>query len=105
MWQVILLLDNFSNHTISYKPTNIILESFAPNMTPFIQPCDIGIIQTFKAFYRKNFNQCALNQDDAGEQEIYKIDLFQALMMAKKAWIGVKWETIQHCWDHILIQP
>jgi len=101
---IILLVDNFSGHTISYEPTNIDLERFAPNMTPFVQPCDAGIIRTFKALYRKNFNQHALNQDEAGEQEIYKINLLQALSMARKAWNDIERETIQHCWDHTLIQ-
>ena len=102
---IILLMDNFKGHTIEYKPTNIELEYFEPNMTPFVQPCDAGIIRTFKALYRKSFNQRAIDRDEAGEREIYKIDLLEAMSMAQKAWRLVSKETIKHCWGHALIQP
>ncbi len=98
-------MDNFSGHTIEYKPKNIELEYFEPNMTPFVQPCDAGIIRTFKAFYRKSFNQRAIDRDEAGEREIYKINLLEAMFMARKAWSQVSKATIQHCWGHALIQP
>lgn len=35
-WKVCLWLDNFSGHKISYRPTNIHLEMFEPNMTSFV---------------------------------------------------------------------
>jgi hypothetical protein len=73
-------------------------------MTPFVQPCDAGIIQCFKAIYRRNFCSRALDLDDAGEREIYKIDLLEAMTMAKKAWNTVTPETIEHCWNHSQIQ-
>ena len=101
---ILLLMDNFSGHTIGYEPKNIKLEYFEPNMTPFVQPCDAGIIRTFKALYRKSFNQRAIDRNEAGEREIYKIDLLEAMLMAKKAWSKVSRETIKHCWGHTLIQ-
>ena len=97
-------MDNFSGHTITYEPKNIELEYFEPNMTPFVQPCDAGIIQMFKAFYHKSFNQHAIDCNEAGEHEIYKINLLEAMFMAWKAWIQVSKETIWHCWGHALIQ-
>jgi hypothetical protein len=39
-----MFIDNFSAHSISYQPSNIDLEYFGLNMTPFVQPCDAGII-------------------------------------------------------------
>ncbi|KAF9228317.1 DDE-domain-containing protein [Gyrodon lividus] len=72
---ILLLMDNFSGHMISYQPSHIQMEYFKPNMTPFVQPCDAGIICFF--------NQCALDCDEAGESEIYKIDLLEAMSMAK----------------------
>ena len=90
---------------MSYQPTNVRVEFFEPNMTPFVQPCDTGIIQCFKAIYRRNFCSRALDLDDAGEREIYKIDLLKAMTMAKKAWNTVTSETIEHCWNHSQIQP
>ncbi|KIN93542.1 hypothetical protein M404DRAFT_56231, partial [Pisolithus tinctorius Marx 270] len=83
---------------------NVCLEFFKPNMTSFIQPCDAGIICCFKAHYRRQFCAHALDQDAAGECEIYKIDLLDGMTMAKKAWSEITAQTIQHCWDHTHIQ-
>jgi DDE superfamily endonuclease len=41
---ILFWIDNFSGHTINYEPTNIQLEFYEPNLTPFVQPCDVGII-------------------------------------------------------------
>ncbi|KAF9227042.1 hypothetical protein BS17DRAFT_793639 [Gyrodon lividus] len=77
---------------ISYQPTNIQVEFFEPNMTPFMQPCDAGIICCFKALYHKNFCQRAIDLDEGG------------MMMAQHAWDQVSSETMKHCWDHTQIQ-
>jgi len=102
---ILLYMDNFSGHKISYRPTNIELEYFEPNMTPYVQPCDAGIIRCFKAMYRRNFCMRAIDLDEIGEREIYKINLLDAMVMAKQAWDAVTPETIQHCWNHTHIQP
>jgi hypothetical protein len=75
--KVILLLDNFPGHDISYKPENIRLEPLAPNMTSFVQPLDSGIIRCFKAHYRRAFCDRAIELDEAGEDNIYKINLLE----------------------------
>src|SRR5258707_15543951 len=92
---IILLVDNFSGHFVSYEPSNVRLEFFKPNMTPSVQPCDAGIIRCFKALYRCNFSRRAIDLDEAGEREIYKTDLFEAMVMAKEAWNSVTPETIR----------
>ena len=43
-WHVTLTVDHFPGHIITYKPTNIELISFEPNLTPSVQPLDAGII-------------------------------------------------------------
>ncbi|KIK90960.1 hypothetical protein PAXRUDRAFT_150712, partial [Paxillus rubicundulus Ve08.2h10] len=87
---------------------NIHVEFFEPNMTSFVQPCNAGfvtgIICCFKALYHCSFCVHALDQDAAGEQEIYKIDLLDAMTMAKKGWNEVTPAMIQHCWNHMQIQ-
>ena len=103
--KICLSIDNFSGHKVAYEPSNISLEFFEPNMTSFVQPCDAGIIRCFKALYRRNFCSRAIDLDAAGEHEIYKINLLEAMTMAKKAWDLVSAETIKHCWDHSKIQP
>ncbi|KAF9219961.1 DDE-domain-containing protein [Gyrodon lividus] len=102
---VLLIIDNFSGHTIPYEPTNIQLEFFKPNLTPFVQPCDTGIICCFKAIYCRKLSICAIDLDEAGEPEIYTINLLEAMLTAKSAWDAVSPETIKHCWDHTQIQP
>jgi len=100
---ILLLLDNFSGHYISYKARNIQVEFFEPNMTSFIQPCNAGIIWCFKAHYWQTFCIQALDQEEAGERNIYKIDLLEAMLMARKAWDKVTQDTIAHCWNHTKI--
>ncbi|KIK71916.1 hypothetical protein PAXRUDRAFT_181621, partial [Paxillus rubicundulus Ve08.2h10] len=100
---VLLTINNFSSHGISYEPTNIQIEFFEPNLTLFVQTCDAGIIHCFKAIYRRKFCACAIDLDEAGLCEIYKIDLLEAMLMAKSAWDTVSQETIKHCWDHTQI--
>ena len=102
---IILMVDNFSGHCLSYKPSNVRLEHFKPNMTPFIQPCDAGIIRCFKALYHHNFSRREIDLDEASEREIYKTDLLEAMVMAKEAWNSVTPETIRNCWIHTGIQP
>lgn len=102
---VCLLLDNFSGHTaVAYKPQNVEVVFFEPNLTAFVQPLDAGIIRCFKAHYRRGFCARALDLDDAGEREIYKIDLLEAMLMAKAAWDAVDSTTIRNCWNHTAIQ-
>jgi hypothetical protein len=102
--QICLLIDNFSGHNISYEPHNIQLEYFEPNLTSFVQPLDAGVIRCFKAHYRHAFCIRALDLDDAGERDIYKVNLLEAMLMAKEAWAAVEHSTIKHCWDHTEIQ-
>ena len=98
--QICLHLDNFSGHYISYEPTNIEIVYFGPNLTAWVQPLDAGIIRCFKAHYHRRFCKNALECDELGEADIYKIDLLQVLQMATAAWEDVTPETIQNCWKH-----
>jgi hypothetical protein len=102
---ILLVIDNFSGHRISYEPSNIQIEHFEPNLTAFIQPLDAGIIRCFKAHYHNSFCQRALLLDESGEREIYKITLHKGMMLAKDAWRAITPETIQNCWNHTQIMP
>jgi hypothetical protein len=58
--QVLLLLDNHPGHIPleKFAEMNVVLRNtrvfyLPPNMTSAVQPCDAGIIRTFKAYYRK----------------------------------------------------
>jgi hypothetical protein len=93
-------MDNFKGHRINYQPTNMRLEQFKPNMTSFVQPYDAGIIRTFKAHYCCAFCICAIDLDEAGEKDIYEIDLLKVMLMANDAWKAMTPETIRNCWRH-----
>lgn len=102
---MLLLLDNFAGHSIAYKPTNVRIEFLAPNMTSRIQPLDAGVIRAFKAHYRRAFCLRALDADDAGEPDIWKINLLEAMHMARRAWEEITADTIRNCWRHTGILP
>ncbi|KIJ48163.1 hypothetical protein M422DRAFT_162816, partial [Sphaerobolus stellatus SS14] len=102
---IILLIDNFSDHYISYIPKNIRIEFFEPNLTSFVQPYDAGIIRCLKAHYHRAFCLHALDLEEADERDIYKIPLNEAMLLAKEAWNAVSQETLRNCWKHTQIQP
>ena len=97
-------MDNFTGHTIQYQPKNITFIYFEPGLTSHVQPLDAGIIRCFKAHYRRLFCLRAIDQDDAEQQEIYKISLLDAMVMAEEAWECVSPTTIKNCWGHTEIQ-
>ena len=39
-----------------------------------------------------------------GADDIYKINLLEAMLMVKEAWDAVSLETIKNCWTHADIQ-
>jgi hypothetical protein len=98
-----MTLDNFSGHGISYQPTNIELIYFEPNLTPYVQPLDARIIHCVKAHYQKAFCLRAVELDEAGEDDIYKINLLEVMLMVREAWDAVTPETIINCWKHTKI--
>ena len=102
--QIALTLDNFTGHKIQYQPKCITLIYFEPGLTSHVQPLDAGIICCFKAHYWLQFCLYAIQQDDAEEQDIYKINLLGAMTMAERAWTSVSPTTIKNCWNHTEIQ-
>ena len=66
-----------------------------------------GIIpgRCFKAHYKTSLCKHAIDLDEAGQREIYKINVLEGMLLAEDAWKAVSAETIKHCWDHTKIQP
>jgi len=81
--RIALTLDNFTSHSIQYKPKQMKLIYFEPGLTSHIQPLDAGTIRCFKAHYRRQFCLRAIAQDDTESEDIYKINLLDAMMMAQ----------------------
>ena len=56
------------------------IPSMTPNMTPFVQPLDAGIICCFKAHHCSLFCQCALELNTIGEEDVFKINICEAIL-------------------------
>jgi hypothetical protein len=104
--RILLLQDNASCHIVP-DLQNIRVENFEPNLTAHVQPNDQGIIRCFKAHYRAEFIQRAVNRYDEGitPAEIYKINQLQAMGIAHHAWKSVDAATIRNCWRKAGILP
>jgi hypothetical protein len=91
--KVILLLDNCNAHikdanlekfNIQLKNTTLLY--MLPNTTSKIQPCDAGIIRTFKAYYRRRFNNQLLSRIESSIADPEKINLVDGIQNAIVAW-------------------
>ncbi|EGO04766.1 hypothetical protein SERLA73DRAFT_149150 [Serpula lacrymans var. lacrymans S7.3] len=69
-------------------------------MTSFVQPLDAGIIRCFKAHYKCMFCLRTIELDEAGKDDIYKINLLKVMFMAQEAWASISADTIKNCWEH-----
>lgn len=95
--EVAMIIDNCSAHIrINLKAIKLI---FLPsNTTSVLQPCDQGIIQNFKIFYRRQLLRKYLAAFQAKEE--FTINILDALHMLRTAWSLVTPETIENCFKH-----
>ncbi|GES96528.1 tigger transposable element-derived protein 6-like [Rhizophagus clarus] len=108
--KILLLVDNAPVHVIdeNVRLTNVTVHFLLPNTTAHLQPCDAGIIKSFKAQYRKLIVR---NRIEAYEisQELNKgvtpINICDAINFSKEAWDFVSQRTIVNCWRHTGILP
>ena len=104
--KICLLVNNFPGHcAVAYEPSNVRVKFFTPNMTPYVQPCDAGIIKCHKALYCNLVCLRAVDRDEAGEADIFKLNILEAMLMMKEAWEDVSSTTIQNCLKHTKILP
>ena len=104
--RICLLIDNAPSHL--YDPSkfpNITIVRFEPNMTSHVQPMDAGVIRNFKVHYSRLFNMRAIANFDAGIEDFYEINQYEAMVLAKEAWSQVSAATIANCWKHTQILP
>jgi len=104
-------MDNFSGHIpLDQLPNHIQLRNttvfYLPlNVTSKIQPCNAGIIRSFKAYYRCRFNRLLLQRLEDNVIDPEKIDILYAIQMVVRAWTyKVKPETIFNCFRHCKIR-
>lgn len=99
--KVLLLLDNAPCHIIEgVELKNTQVKFLPPNYTSRIQPCDAGIIASFKKHYRRRFVHHLLEKFEDNEL-VTKLNVLEAIQFAKSAWRDdVTINTIANCWKH-----
>ena len=80
-----ILLDNFSGHKWHKEVIMNIKVFFSPNLTPFVQPADAGIIRCLKVIFCKLILCCSLDHEDEGEVNIFAIDQLEAMWLLEEA--------------------
>jgi hypothetical protein len=105
--KILLFQDNFSGHIVPNSLTQIRVVNFEPNLTAHVQPLDQGIIHCFKANYRAQFFDRAIDLYETGTtpSKIYDIDQLEAMRLANGAWHAVDSTTIRNCWRKAGILP
>ncbi len=85
--RVLLLQDNFSGHVVPDGLKCIRVENFRANLTAHVQPNDAGIIQCFKAHYRRHFYSRAIDRYEQGitPSDVYVINQLEAMRLAGSA--------------------
>lgn len=100
--KVLLLLDNAPSHVVvNLELKNITVQFLPPNTTSVIQPMDAGIIAAMKKRYRQfHINNALLQEAEGKLQDIYKVDILQAMRWCQEAWTMITPTTISNCWRH-----
>ena len=111
--KIILLIDNAPVHLIldetQEKLDSVEVKFLPPNTTTELQPCDAGIIHSFKCHYKRLFIQNRINAyDDVQDgvvEELADYTIYDALQNAAEAWSMVSSQTISNCWKKTGILP
>ncbi|GES78741.1 tigger transposable element-derived protein 6-like [Rhizophagus clarus] len=107
---ILLLIDNAPVHALyeGVELTNIKIEFLPPNTTAHLQPCDKGIINSFKAQYRKLLLQNRIKAFDFQQltgNSKSPINIKKAIKYVVSAWDRVLPKTIFNCWNKTRILP
>ncbi len=107
--KILLILDNAPVHPIEVEYSNIELLYLPPNTTSLIQPCDQGIIKTFKTHYKRMLSSKIIFELDNTENKkldyselIKKITIYDAMCFIHCAWNKVSKETVINCFEKAL---
>src|SRR6185369_10859743 len=100
---ILLLLDNFSMHSLEedYTSSNIQLHFLSPNTTAHLQSCNTEIIWSFKTQYKKIFCEDRIDAFDifleSGVQ-FNSINIKNVIDFSAAAWQNITLKTICDCW-------
>lgn len=109
--KVVLLMDNFSAHTLAYQK---ICESQEPLQNTFVvwlpanstsryQPLDQGIIKTWKAYWRRQWVFFLLQEFEAGREPLASMNVLRAVRWGIQIWdLDVTAKAISNCFRKAL---
>jgi len=107
---ILLLVDNAPTHALYENTilTNIVIHHLSPNTTAYLQPCDQGIINSFKSQYRKLYLRNRVktfdNFNEYGTEPV-EINIKKCIKYVARAWDSVTDITINNCWKKANIMP
>ena len=99
--KIILFIDQCSAHP-DLQLSNVRVVFFPANCTSKLQPCDLGIIRSFKAFYRKQLVRKAVAELENGNlNDACKLNLsvLEAMHFVSASWRNVSQQCISHCFQ------
>ena len=100
--KVAMVVDNCPAHPKIGDLKAVELIFLPPNSTSILQSCDQGIIKAFKQVYRKLLVRSYLphvedQMKGRKKDQVYKVDVLDALHRIKEAWSLVKQDCITNC--------
>lgn len=108
---ILLLIDNCSAHVDVSGLTYINVVRLPPNTTSLIQPCDMGIIRTLKAYCRHEMRKEIIDQLEDTSRELSandlakKLNILDGMRMISRGWSNVSEQTIVNCWKKAGLVP
>ncbi len=107
--KILLLLDNAPVHPVDTVLSNIEFLHFTPNNMSLIQPCDQGVIKSFKSYDKKLISRRILFELDNEQyknlsyQDIMKrITIYDALSLIHYSWNKVSVDTIKNSFNNVI---
>ena len=99
---VILFMDNAGCHPedLVGKYSNIKIVFLPANTTAVLQPLDLGIIKTFKVYYRKLLLRHVLSQVEecsSAYDVVQSVNILKSIRWIAQAWQMVSSDTVKKC--------
>ena len=104
--KIAMVVDNCPAHPKIDDLKAIELIFLPLNTTSILQPCDQGIIKAFKQIYRKLMvRHCLVHVEEQMKarkrDQVYTVDILDALYRIKEAWSLVKQQCVVNCFKHV----
>jgi hypothetical protein len=93
--KILRLVDNCPAHPHIQDLSNIKLVFLPPNATSVLQPMDMGIIQSFKGYFRRVLVLQLIDRRERGLHD--SVSLLDSIRWMKDAWNTVTPATVINC--------